>query len=49
MNNQNKIILGIVISYFLIVSLVALKTKRPDTGNEEKNEDDEIKQEQKKE
>ena len=38
MNNQHKIILGIAVTYFVVVSLVALKMSRADTGDDEKED-----------
>ena len=38
MNNKNKIILGVAISYFVIVSLVAMKLSRAGTGDEEEED-----------
>tara|TARA_B110000090_G_C13300491_1_gene415561 strand:- start:477 stop:620 length:144 start_codon:yes stop_codon:yes gene_type:complete len=46
MNNQNKILIGIAITYFLTVIVVASKltqSTRPTT----KNEDDELKEQKK--
>jgi len=40
MNNKNKIILGVAISYFVIVSLVAMKLSRAGTGDEDEEEED---------
>jgi Flp pilus assembly protein CpaB len=37
MNNKNKIILGVAISYFVVISLVAFKLSR--AGGEDKEED----------
>ena len=38
MNNKNKIILGVAISYFVIVSLIALKITRAGTGDEDEED-----------
>jgi Flp pilus assembly protein CpaB len=38
MNNKNKIILGVAISYFVIVSLVAIKMTRPHAGDEDEED-----------
>jgi len=45
MNNQHKIIIGIAISYFVIVSLVALKMSR--AGGDDEEEDIELEEEKK--
>jgi len=47
MNNKNKIILGVAISYFVIVSLIALKITRAGTGDEDEEEDIESEEEKK--
>lgn len=49
MNNQNKIILGVAISYFVVVAFTALKITQSTQSTQPTTEDDEIKQEQKKE
>jgi Flp pilus assembly protein CpaB len=47
MNNKNKIILGVAISYFVIVSLVAMKLSRAGTGDDDEKEDIESEEEKK--
>jgi hypothetical protein len=37
MNNQHKILIGIAVTYFVVVSLVALKLSRSGTGDEEED------------
>ena len=46
MNNKNKIILGVAISYFVIVSLVAMKLSRAGTGDEDEEEEEDIESEE---
>ena len=45
MNNQHKIILGIAVTYFVVVSLVALKMSR--AGGDDEKEDIESEEEKK--
>jgi Flp pilus assembly protein CpaB len=45
MNNQHKIILGIAVTYFVVVSLVALKMSR--AGGDDEEEDIESEEEKK--
>jgi hypothetical protein len=47
MNNRNKIILGIVISYFVVVSFLAIKMKRTDTGQPADEDDSKEEKEEK--
>ena len=39
MNNQHKILIGIAVTYFVVVSLVAMKLSRAGTGDEDEEED----------
>jgi len=47
MINQHKIILGIAITYFVVVSLVAMKLSRAGTGDDDEKEDIESEEEKK--
>ena len=47
MINQHKIILGIAVTYFVVVSLVAMKLSRAGTGDDDEKEDIESEEEKK--
>ena len=38
MNNQHKILIGIAVTYFVVVSLVAMKLSRAGTGDEDEED-----------
>ena len=47
MNNQHKFLIGIAVTYFVVVSLVALKLSRSGTGGDDEEEDIESEEEKK--